>query len=65
MMLLLQSRPQVSAAELAHELGVSVRTVLRDVAWLEDAGAPIYVRRGRYGGISILPGAHPRRPLMT
>jgi predicted DNA-binding transcriptional regulator YafY len=57
MMLLLQSRPQVSAAELAQELGVSVRTVLRDVAWLEEAGAPIYVQRGRYGGISILPGA--------
>lgn len=57
MMLLLQSRPQVSAANLAHELGVSVRTVLRDIAWLEDAGAPIYVRRGRYGGISLLPGA--------
>jgi predicted DNA-binding transcriptional regulator YafY len=57
MMLLLQSRPQVSATELAHELGVSVRTVLRDVAWLEEAGAPIYVQRGRYGGISILPGA--------
>jgi predicted DNA-binding transcriptional regulator YafY len=57
MMLLLQSRPQVSAAELALELGVSVRTVLRDVAWLEEAGAPVYVQRGRYGGISILPGA--------
>lgn len=52
----LQSRRQTTAEELAGELGVSVRTVLRDVQALVDAGIPVFTARGKYGGISLLPG---------
>lgn len=43
---LLRSRRLVTAAQLADELGVSVRTVYRDVRDLEDSGVPI---RGEAG----------------
>jgi predicted DNA-binding transcriptional regulator YafY len=52
----LQSRRRTTAEELAGELGVSVRTVLRDVQALIDAGIPVFTGRGKYGGISLLPG---------
>ena len=52
----LQSRRRATAEELAQELGVSVRTVLRDVQALIGAGIPVFTGRGKYGGISLLPG---------
>ncbi|MCQ4205126.1 WYL domain-containing protein [Streptomyces coelicoflavus] len=52
----LQARPRTTAEELAEELGVSTRTVLRDVRALVDAGIPVCTERGKYGGISLLPG---------
>ena len=52
----LQARPRTTAEELAEELGVSTRTVLRDVRALVDAGIPVFTERGKYGGISLLPG---------
>ncbi|WP_305783678.1 helix-turn-helix transcriptional regulator [Symbioplanes lichenis] len=52
----LQSRRRTSAESLAAEFGVSVRTVLRDIRTLVDADLPIVTERGRYGGISLLPG---------
>ena len=52
----LQSRRRATAEELAQELGVSVRTVLRDVQALVGAGIPVFTGRGKYGGISLLPG---------
>lgn len=52
----LQARRQATAEALASELGVSTRTVLRDVQALIDAGIPVWTERGRYGGISLLPG---------
>ena len=45
-----------SPKELAEELGVSVRTVLRDVQALIDADIPVFTERGKYGGISLFPG---------
>lgn len=38
MVLLLQSRPSMTAGELARELEVSERTVARDVLSLSEAG---------------------------
>lgn len=52
----LQARPRTTAESLADELGVSTRTVLRDVRALVDAGIPVFTERGKYGGISLLPG---------
>ncbi len=46
----------MTATELAGELDVSTRTVLRDIEALSTAGVPVYADRGRYGGFSLLPG---------
>ncbi len=52
----LLERRQVSAPELAERLGVSVRTVYRDVEALGEAGIPVYASQGRGGGISLMEG---------
>jgi predicted DNA-binding transcriptional regulator YafY len=52
--ILLQKR-SVSAKELSDHLGVSVRTIYRDIDVLSLAGIPVYTEQGKGGGISILP----------
>lgn len=48
---------QITAAELAAELEVSVPTARRDLEALSMAGVPIYPTRGRGGGWRLIGGA--------
>ncbi|MGW1739000.1 helix-turn-helix transcriptional regulator [Nocardia sp. NPDC001965] len=56
LVLLLRQRGRLTAAELADELEVSTRTVLRDIEALSAAGIPVFTERGRHGGFALLPG---------
>ncbi|GHD09702.1 helix-turn-helix transcriptional regulator [Zhihengliuella salsuginis] len=56
-LLVLQSRSTVTAAELADDLEVSIATARRDLAALSSAGVPVYPQRGRGGGWSLVGGA--------
>ncbi|PSL57636.1 putative DNA-binding transcriptional regulator YafY [Saccharothrix carnea] len=49
-LLLMQARGRVTAAELAGELEVSVATARRDLEALSSAGVPVYPQPGRGGG---------------
>lgn len=55
-LLMLQTRGQVTAAEVARELEVSERTARRDLDALGVAGVPIYSRQGRNGGWQLAGG---------
>ncbi len=55
-LLLLQTRGQVTASEVADELEVSERTARRDLDALGVAGLPIYSVQGRNGGWRLAGG---------
>lgn len=55
MVYLLLSKDNVTAGELAKHFEVSPRTIYRDVELLSSAGIPIYMTKGKGGGISLLP----------
>ncbi|MEM1238043.1 MAG: HTH domain-containing protein [Pseudomonadota bacterium] len=53
MLLLLQNRGRQTSTQLAEELEVSTRTILRDVDAMTEAGLPIIVHQGNQGGIEL------------
>ena len=55
-LLMLQRREQVTAAEVAEELEISERTAGRDLDALAMSGAPVYSQQGRGGGWRLAGG---------
>jgi predicted DNA-binding transcriptional regulator YafY len=56
LVLLLQARGGTTARALAAELGVSVRTVYRDLGALGAAGVPVITESGAGGGCRLMDG---------
>lgn len=50
----LLDKKNVTAKELAEHFEVSQRTIYRDIEDLSQAGVPIYMTKGKGGGISLL-----------
>ncbi len=53
---LLLRHENITAKQLAQELGVSTRTIYRDINTLSIAGIPITSQKGYGGGLSLLEG---------
>jgi predicted DNA-binding transcriptional regulator YafY len=56
LLLLLQARGRTTAAALAEELEVSVRTIYRDLEALGTSGVPVVTESGPGGGCELLAG---------
>lgn len=52
---ILLDKKVATSKELAERFEVSTRTIYRDIETLSSAGVPIYMSKGKGGGISLLP----------
>lgn len=64
-MLTLQHGKSATAQALADEVGVSVRTIYRDITALGAAGVPVWTESGPGGGVRLLDGWQSRLTGMT
>lgn len=62
---MLLDQERITAKELADRFEVSTRTIYRDVEDLSAAGIPIYMRKGKHGGIALLPDYILNKTLLT
>lgn len=51
---LLRGGDRFTAADIAQEVGASLRTVKRDLAYLRESGVPLEGESGRGGGVRLL-----------
>lgn len=51
---ILLNKGNITANELAERFGVSTRTIYRDIDVLSGAGVPVYMNKGKGGGIYLL-----------
>lgn len=54
LMMLINKKNTFTASALAIEMGVSLRTIQRDIKELEDLGVPLYAESGPAGGYRVL-----------
>jgi len=62
---LLLNNENMTAKQLAERLGVSSRTIYRDVDKLSMAGIAVYMEAGRGGGIRLIPGSVLNKSLLS
>jgi predicted DNA-binding transcriptional regulator YafY len=65
LLMLLQEGGGTTAGALAQRLEVSVRTVYRDIAALQEAGVPLWTEPGPQGGVRLLEGWRTRLDGLT
>jgi predicted DNA-binding transcriptional regulator YafY len=61
----LMEKSTVTAKELAGRFEVSQRTIYRDIETLSESGIPVYMTKGKGGGISLLPDFIFNKALLT
>ncbi|MEI3402409.1 MAG: HTH domain-containing protein [Clostridia bacterium] len=62
---LLLSKNTMTAKELAEYFEVSTRTIYRDIELLSELNIPIYMSKGKNGGISLLENYKFDKSLLT
>lgn len=65
LLLAVQRSGSTTAPALAEELEVSVRTVYRDIAALQQAGVPLWTEPGPHGGVRLVEGWRTRLDGLT